>query len=357
MPVSRPTASCIWNSFRSSGKRHLFLTGSRGSGKTTLLASLFPQALPGLTTWAVPKQAVCLRENLTGRTVAVGVFRGSLPGPGNQMVPLAEGFLSLGVPALRRCMEAASPWVTLDEIGYLEAQCGPYQDALAALLETKQVAAVVRKQALPALTALLAREDAFVVDLDDPYGDIGCVILASGLGRRFGGNKLLADFHGQPVICRILDATEGIFSRRVVVTRHQAVARLCEDRAVPALLHALPHRSDSVRLGLDRVSGAARCLFAVSDQPLLRRDTVAALALASANAPEAIWWTRCGAVHGSPVVFPQWTFPQLRALTGEQGGSHVLRQHPQCLRTVAVDDPYELADIDTPADLEKLLKL
>ena len=40
---------------------------------------------------------------------------------------------------------------------------------------------------------------------------IGCVIMASGLGKRFGGNKLMADFHGEPMVCRILDATEGIF--------------------------------------------------------------------------------------------------------------------------------------------------
>ena len=32
----RLTSNCIWNSFQSSGKRHLVLTGGRGSGKTTL---------------------------------------------------------------------------------------------------------------------------------------------------------------------------------------------------------------------------------------------------------------------------------------------------------------------------------
>ena len=29
---------------------------------------------------------------------------------------------------------------------------------------------------------------------------LGCVIMASGLGTRFGGNKLMADFDGQPLI-------------------------------------------------------------------------------------------------------------------------------------------------------------
>ena len=60
----------------------------------------------------------------------------------------------------------------------------------------------------------------------------GCVIMASGLGKRFGGNKLMADFHGKPMIQRALDATEGLFTRRVVVTRHESVAELCREQNV-----------------------------------------------------------------------------------------------------------------------------
>ena len=40
---------------------------------------------------------------------------------------------------------------------------------------------------------------------------LGCVIMASGLGKRFGGNKLMADFDGQPLICRALTVTDGLF--------------------------------------------------------------------------------------------------------------------------------------------------
>lgn len=115
-----------------------------------------------------------------------------------------------------------------------------YQQAFRTLLENKQVAAVVRKQPLAFLQELCSRKDAFVVDLDDPFGKIGCVIMASGLGRRFGSNKLLADFGGEPMICRILDATEGIFRRRVVVTRHEEIARLCREREISVALHCFP---------------------------------------------------------------------------------------------------------------------
>ena len=80
---------------------------------------------------------------------------------------------------------------------------------------------------------------------------VGCVIMASGLSRRFGTNKLLADFCGQPMLCRAFaaTATPGI-AARIVVTRSEDVQALCRTQGVPVLLHSLPGRNDTVRLGL-----------------------------------------------------------------------------------------------------------
>lgn len=303
-----------------------------------------------------PKKAVYLQDALSGETVQIGAFDETRPGPENRMVLVEAGFAALGLPALRRYRESDSGWIVLDEIGYLEAQWEPFQQELRLLLEKKQVAAVVRRQDLPFLLELRRREDAFVVDLDDPFGNIGCVVMASGLGRRFGGNKLLADFHGQPMLCRILDATQGVFAQRVVVTRYEAVVQLCRERGIRCRMHELPWRSDTVRLGLEAVAGVQRCMFAAADQPLLSAQTVAALALAAANAPDKIWRPVCGGEAGNPVIFPGWAFPQLGSLTGGDGGSAVIRRHRQCLRTLALEDPWELKDVDSPEDLEKLLK-
>ena len=356
MPVYRLTADCIWNSFQNSGKKHLILTGSRGSGKTTLLSQLFPEKCPGITTWAKPETAVYLKENNSGSTVQVGVFDAALPGPGNQMVLQEDGFASLGIPALMRCIDSQSQWITIDEIGYLEAQCRKYHKALFRVLEKKRVAAVVRKQELPFLQELYRRQDVFVIDLDDPFGNIGCVIMASGLGRRFGGNKLLTDFHGQPMICRILDATEGIFARRVVVTRHEGVAKLCKEQGIQTVVHDLPHRNDTVRLGMEVMENMERCAFCTGDQPLLRRESVAALALASKNNTDTIWRANCEEVHGSPVVFPFWAFEELRNLPEGKGGGVIIKKYPERLRTVSVRDMYELKDVDSPEDLATLLE-
>ena len=57
----------------------------------------------------------------------------------------------------------------------------------------KRVIAVLRSQSTPFLDALRARDDVYVYDLDHPVLPVGCVIMASGLGKRFGSNKLMAD--------------------------------------------------------------------------------------------------------------------------------------------------------------------
>ena len=189
-----------------------------------------------------------------------------------------------------------------------------------------------------------------------PPKNLGCVIMASGLGRRFGGNKLMADFHGEPMIARALDATDGLFDRRVVVTRHAEVAALCHKRGVEALLHDLPYRSDTVRLGLEALGDVTLCLFCPGDQPLLRRGTVAALISAWETEPEAIWRVGFGGQGGAPILFPKWTFDELRTLPEGKGGGFLAKKYPERVRVLPVRDRYELADADTPEALEELLE-
>ena len=189
------------------------------------------------------------------------------------------------------------------------------------------------------------------------FPQIGCVIMASGLGKRFGGNKLMADFHGKPMIQRALNATEGLFDKRVVVTRHESVAALCREQNVAVVLHDQPHRSDTVRLGLEALGHLDACMFMPGDQPLLRRETVGMLLENWRQSPEHITRPVCVETEGSPVIFPAWIFPELQNLPEGKGGGFVVRNHPEKVLRVSVSDPWELADADTPDMLDKLKDL
>ena len=154
----------------------------------------------------------------------------------------------------------------------------------------------------------------------------------------------------------VLAATEGIFQNRVVVTRWEEIAARCLEKGIDTVFHQLPHRSDTVRLGLEAVGAVDGCLFCPGDQPLLRRETVAALALASCNDPGSIWRTCFQDTPGSPVLFPKWSFLELRELPEGVGGGYVAKKHPERLRMVNVRDGYELMDVDSPEDYQFLLE-
>ena len=186
------------------------------------------------------------------------------------------------------------------------------------------------------------------------FPKLGCVIMASGLGKRFGGNKLMADFGGKPMIIRALDATQGLFSKRVVVTRHESVAKLARDRNVEVVLHDLPHRSDTVRLGLEALGELDACMFLPGDQPLLRWETVELLLETWKDNPDSIIRPAYEGNEGSPVVFPSWAFSELMNLPEGKGGGMVIKNHPHQVCRVSIANPFELADADTQATLELL---
>ena len=205
---------------------------------------------------------------------------------------------------------------------------------------------------------------------------VGCVIMASGLSRRFGANKLLADFCGQPMLCRAFAATAApSISARIVVTRSAQVQALCKAQGVPVLLHALPGRNDTVRLGLSALLAQhpelTGCMFLPGDQPLLRRATVDQLLTAFAQTQKvpAEWQKetereifRLGAVAdndptplvGSPVLFGSSFFSELLTLPENKGGNVLLKKYPAQVRTVCIADSAELLDADTPEVLQQL---
>lgn len=162
--------------YTASGKRHLFITGLRQVGKSTLFNKITPLlsedggTLPGITSYMIPQQTVVLRDNLTGREGAVGIYCPQKAVVGKNMVPHSDGFYTVGIPALKAAMASDSSWVSADELGFLESSETLFQQQFFALLECKKVIAVVRKtykDQVEFLDRLMAREDAFILDLDN----------------------------------------------------------------------------------------------------------------------------------------------------------------------------------------------
>ena len=111
--------------------------------------------------------------------------------------------------------------------------------------------------------------------------------------------------------------------------------------------------SHTIKLGLTALRDCDGVLFLVSDQPLLRRESVAELVELWKQQPDKIAALGHGGVRGNPCLFPARFFPELLELREDRGGNTVIRHHEEDLILLEVDGA-ELYDVDTAQALEQL---
>lgn len=186
---------------------------------------------------------------------------------------------------------------------------------------------------------------------------LGCVVMASGEAQRFGRQKLVEPFAGRKVLERTLDALVSPRLDVVVVTRWEAVAHLAELHHVACVTPTGPLQSDTVRAGMEALGERAGYLFVQGDQPLLRSASVEAMLDQFAAHPHSVVRLAWQGKPSSPVIFPAEFADALRSLEGDVGGGEILRRNPDLLasaRLVEAASEVEVADIDTPSDLQRL---
>ena len=185
---------------------------------------------------------------------------------------------------------------------------------------------------------------------------VGCVVMAAGNARRFGENKLAAQLKGRSLISRALDAVPAEqLHAVVVVSQYPEVMDLAGTFHFAALYNPHPDWgiSHTIALGLTALRDCDGVLFLVSDQPLLRRESVAKLVALWRSQPDKIAALGHGDVRGNPCLFPACFFPELRELREDHGGSTVIRRHEDAL--LLYDVPArQLTDVDTRAALDAL---
>lgn len=187
---------------------------------------------------------------------------------------------------------------------------------------------------------------------------ICAVLLAGGEGRRFGGDKLAARLpDGRMLAVAAAEAMVGAADRYLVVTRPG------RDRLVAALREhgwqaVVTPRAElgmgaSLAAAVTASADADGWLVALADMPLIRSDTVAAVADALRARATLAAPTYRGR-RGHPVGFSARLRPQLLALDADVGAREILRSAGDRLITIEVDDPGILIDIDSPQDLAAL---
>lgn len=397
--------------FKMSDKKHLFITGDRGSGKSYLLNSILNQTKDAtymsdffnfnyLLSRRTDTPEVVIKSNLIddGKEYVIGRPRTLTPvspKKGNNMTSVEDGFINCACPAIMKHLMTSDDSVfVIDELGYLESSCGEFQEHIRTLLDNSRVLAVIRKQSTEFLDSIKNRSDVLLIDIDNTFSSISCIIMASGMSKRFGTNKLLASFNNNTLFENAINISRFVsFGKTLAVTRHDELVQICEREHIHCIKHNMPYKNDMVHLGVSHIIKESCCqknnctqgiLFLPSDQPLITKTSLQLLCLLfiyynssyfacnstdkSSNANNNYFNNNninnnnkiCRLAFnenaGAPVIFPACYYNELLTLPQGKGGGFIAKKHPAQVVLVPAQDEYELYDIDTPNDLIRLSK-
>ena len=185
-------------------------------------------------------------------------------------------------------------------------------------------------------------------------GPVVGILLAAGSGSRFGGEKLLAALpDGTPVGVAALEHLAPAVDAVVAVVRAQdtvlAAALAARGARVSVCPGAEQGMGASLAWGIRAAPVAAGWLIGLADMPWVQPATAARVVDALRAGASIAAPGRQGS-RGHPVGFAADRYPDLVALSGDEGARAVLLRYPVTL--IDSEDAGILRDVDTRQDLE-----
>ncbi len=188
---------------------------------------------------------------------------------------------------------------------------------------------------------------------------MGAVILAAGLGTRFGGGKLESMVEGRPMFMRVLDELVEVFGYDGItfVASDGEPARAAAVAGAHVVINRHPQDgiSSSMKLGLCANLHMGSCLFTVADQPYLSSTSIRSLVngFKDSDRQLAAITTKTGD-FSNPCIFGASYYGALYDISGDRGGKSIVRMHADDVYTCMPVSENELYDVDTVEDLEKI---
>lgn len=184
------------------------------------------------------------------------------------------------------------------------------------------------------------------------------LLLAAGEGRRYGALKQLEPIGGEPMVRRVARTLLRLRRPLVAVTGAGAGAVIAALDGLP-VIHVTNHDwrdglgaslgagMRAVQARFPKASGALACL---ADHPMLDAGALQTMLDRHAAAPDRIIAAEHAGKPGPPVLFPADCLSELAAWHGAEGARALLhREHARVERV-----PMDVADVDTPDDLERV---
>jgi molybdenum cofactor cytidylyltransferase len=184
--------------------------------------------------------------------------------------------------------------------------------------------------------------------------EFACIVLAAGKSRRFGHDKrLVKNNEGKTLLELALSSIPSGFKQRLLVLHpgDDAIAAACAAGWQVVYAELAEHgMGNSLAAALAHTADCSAVLVALADMPLVSPATIASLM--EAARPDRIVVPFFEQQRGNPVMIGKDFLPELAELKGDSGARQLMRQHPELVVRVDVNDSGILRDIDTLAELQ-----
>ncbi len=187
---------------------------------------------------------------------------------------------------------------------------------------------------------------------------IFAIVLAAGASRRFGSSKQLASFDGDSLVRRAARLARQVCGDdSVLVVGHRADEIAAAAHGECRFLLVNDRYADgigtSIALAVRALEHVADALLVLlADQPLITIADLEALLSEWPGDADVIVASRFDGALGPPALLPRLSFAALRAQRGDAGARGLFDSGR--FRVREVDCQAAAADVDTPADLERL---
>lgn len=196
---------------------------------------------------------------------------------------------------------------------------------------------------------------------------LSMIYMASGFGKRFGSNKLLASLEGRPLYtyglaalaegARILENRSGMICEVITVSQYpqilESARRLIPGGKEVENLFSEEGITASIRLGVAAAwEDTDAFLFFVADQPYTEGEMIASFAEGYFKSGKKIGCTAFNGRRGSPTAFGACYRSELLSISGDKGGRQVMQAHPEELWIMETEEK-QLWDVDLPEDLKR----
>ncbi len=196
-----------------------------------------------------------------------------------------------------------------------------------------------------------------MTDAPLPVANVAILVLAAGAATRMrGGDKLLEEVDGQPLLRKVVGHACAVSDTVLVCLRPEDSARRTALKGLGCrqidVLDASEGMAHSLRAGVAQLPSTISAVMVVpADMPEISQDDLSQIAQAHIGAPGAIIRaTSQNGRPGHPVLFPARLFEELRALSGDVGAREVLKPHAASVHLIDLPDNHATIDLDTPED-------